>query len=139
MGLDSLIFPEEASVPEGHSPRSIHSYDILVKLTHFNHTSSLVPLVRMRTSLVLNAYGVANGKRGQAPSVLRPTFVALHVPVAESFLPVGLCLLSGCVGDVSSRRNRNEVSDGTAKDAHCRRQLGVTIWCVAVLQHSPLE
>ena len=138
----SLIWgelPQELAIAEGYPAGTIDTNDILIELTNLNDCASLVPLFRVRTSLVLNPYMIAYDQRGEALGVLRPAFGRSHVPVAQCLFPGHQCLPPGGMWTVSSGTNGDEISDWPAKDTHSWRDLGVGVRGVAVLENGPLD
>lgn len=62
-----------------------------------------------------------------------------HVAVAEGFLSRCQSFTPGAVWLVLSGVYGYEIPDWPSKYTHSRRQQGVTVWSVAVLEHGSLE
>lgn len=108
-------------------------------LVHLNNPARSVPLVGMRTSLVLHAHKVPHFEGREAFSMLSPNLNRAVWALAEGLLSCCQCLAPHCLVPVSPRGDRDAVPYWSAEDAHGWRNFRVTVWRVALVQYRPLH
>ena len=108
-------------------------------LSHLDDGAGLVPPARVGAGLVLNTYHVTDDQGWELLGVCSPPFSVAHVTVAQGILPGSQGVAPGWVWFVAPRMDGDEVPDGASEDTHGRREFGVSVGGVAVLEDGTLE
>ena len=128
---------QELSIPKCYSARSVNLDRVLVVLTYLNDTARLVPLVGMRSCLILHSDEVPFREWWKSFRVLRPCFSCADVAFTQGFLSCFQCLTPSLMRSVFPGNNRDEIACRATEDTHCREDLCIRVGCVTIIVVSP--
>lgn len=125
--------PQESPVTKRDSARPISLDNVLIVLAHLNNAARSVPLVGVKTRLVLHTDEVPHFQGWKAFGVLGPIFSRADVAFAEGLLSRRQSLTPCGMGPVLAGGDRDEVPYRPSKETHRRRDLRVRVGRVAIV------